>query len=409
MRAIADGTGWDAGKAVQRSARALVWLTIATGGVVLPEPAPADVLMLGLILLLPAVGLVAFEPALIMLLGMLLVTAAAALLGAAGAFEVGLAVAHTGITLYLYVAAIIVAGFIAKRPGPHARLVLNAYLCAAIIAAVAGVVGYFDLLPGAREMATRYGRATALFKDPNVFGPFLVLATLYAVSRLVTGSKHAALLVAALPLLGLGILLSFSRGAWLCAGVSLGIYLVLQFLTAPSKRTRVKLMKLVPLGALGLAALLAGSLQLDEVADLFDERAALTQDYDEGPEGRFGGQQKAAGLALKHVFGIGAQQFVPYFHHEEPHNTYLALFLNAGWLGGGMFLAIIASTVIYGCRHAFRRPAQHSIFLAAYAAFVGHAVEAALIDIDHWRHFYLLLAVVWGLMAATRRAQRPAA
>jgi hypothetical protein len=49
------------------------------------------------------------------------------------------------------------------------------------------------------------------------------------------------------------------------------------------------------------------------------------------------------------------------------------------------------------------------MFLPAYAAFVGHAVEAAVIDIDHWRHFYLLLAVVWGLMAGARRAQRPAA
>ena len=410
MRAMADETVWNAGKAGHRSARALMWLTVAMSGVVLLEPAPADLLMLGLILLLPVAGLVAFEPALTMLLGMLLVVAAAALIGAASAFEVELAVAHTAITLYLYVGAIIVAAFIAKRPGPHARLVLDAYLCAAIIAAVAGVVGYFDLLPGAREMTTRYGRATALFKDPNVFGPFLVLAMLYAVSRLVTGSKHgAALLIAALPLLGLGILLSFSRGAWLCAGVSLATYLALQFLTAPIKQTRVKLMKLAPLGALGFAALLVGSLQLDEVADLFTERAALTQDYDEGPEGRFGGQQKAAGLALEYFFGIGAQQFAPYFHHEEPHNTYLALFLNAGWLGGGIFLAIIASTVIYGLRHACRRPAQHSIFLAAYAAFVGHVVEAALIDIDHWRHFYLLLAVVWGLMAATRRAQRPAA
>ena len=68
-------------------------------------------------------------------------------------------------------------------------------------------------------------------------------------------------------------------------------------------------------------------------------RAALTQDYDEGPDGRFCGQQKAADLVLQHALGIGAQQFAPYFHHEEPHNTYLALFLNAGWLGGAMFLA----------------------------------------------------------------------
>ena len=31
---------------------------------------------------------------------------------------------------------------------------------------------------------TRYGRATGLFKDPNVFGPFLVPALIYGLSRL---------------------------------------------------------------------------------------------------------------------------------------------------------------------------------------------------------------------------------
>ena len=26
-----------------------------------------------------------------------------------------------------------------------------------------------------------------------------------------------------------------------------------------------------------------------------------------------------------------------------------------------------------------------------------------IIDTDHWRHFYVLMAIVWGLMAASRR------
>jgi hypothetical protein len=66
----------------------------------------------------------------------------------------------------------LVAAFIAKRPRAHAGLVLNAYLCAATLAAVAWIVGYFR--PAARrpELMTRYGRATGLFKDPNVFGRF---------------------------------------------------------------------------------------------------------------------------------------------------------------------------------------------------------------------------------------------
>src|SRR4029077_10486863 len=106
--------------------------------------------------------------------------------------------------------AIVIAGFIAKRPGAHASLVLNAYLCAAMVAALAGSIGYFHLIPGAREVMTRYGRATGLFKDPNVFGPFLVPALLYVMSRLVEGSiRRAVLWLPPPPLLRLCLTLHF--------------------------------------------------------------------------------------------------------------------------------------------------------------------------------------------------------
>src|SRR6185295_3198546 len=282
---MTSATVWHTSGVPYRLLLALTWLTVAMGAVVFPEPAPADLFMLVLIVLLPLAGLVHVEPALGLLLSMMLVAGAAALLGATTAFEIELALAHTGISLYLYLAAIVIAGFIAKRPGAHASLVLNAYLCAAMVAALAGSIGYFDLLPGAREVMTRYGRATGLFKDPNVFGPFLVPALLYVMSRLVEGSiRRAVLWLAALPILGIGILLSFSRGAWLCAGVGLLLFVGLQFVTARTARVRRRLMGLVAAVALGGSALVLATLQLDGVADLFAERAALTQDYDEGPD-----------------------------------------------------------------------------------------------------------------------------
>jgi hypothetical protein len=153
-------------------------------------------------------------------------------------------------------------------------LVLNAYLCAAMVAALAGSIGYFELIPGAHEMMTRYGRATGLFKDPNVFGPFLLPAMPDVMSRLIEGQvRHAVLWWATLPILGIAILLSFSRGAWLCAGVSLVLFVGLQFLTASTARMRRKLLGLVGMVTLGGSALVFGSLQLDGVADLFAERA----------------------------------------------------------------------------------------------------------------------------------------
>jgi len=43
------------------------------------------------------------------------------------------------------------------------------------------------------------------------------------------------------------------------------------------------------------------------------------------------------------------------------------------------------------------------LFIVAYAAFVGTAMEGAVIDTDNWRHFYIQLAILWGLMAAEGR------
>ena len=42
--------------------------------------------------------------------------------------------------------------------------------------------------------------------------------------------------------------------------------------------------------------------------------------------------------------------------------------------------------------------ATQPLFLVIYGSFVGNALEGFIIDLDHWRHFYVLLALAWGLM-----------
>ena len=54
--------------ATHKLALALVWLTVASGAVVFTEPAPVDVLTMGLVVLLPVIGLVAISRSLIVLL-----------------------------------------------------------------------------------------------------------------------------------------------------------------------------------------------------------------------------------------------------------------------------------------------------------------------------------------------------
>ncbi len=202
--------------------------------------------------------------------------------------------------------------------------------------------------------------------------------------------------------LSFALLLSFSRGAWFNAAVALGLYLYGSLVFAPTNRQRVKLLVLGALAIASAGVVLAAAAQTEAVGELLSDRAALTQSYDVGPQGRFGGQEKAKGLILEHPLGLGAQTFAPYYHHEEPHNVYLTMFLNAGWIGGLLFAANVWLTVLFGLRHAMLRTATQPLFLIAFGAFLGNAFEGFIIDLDHWRHFYLEMAIVWGLMLADR-------
>ena len=169
-------------------------------------------------------------------------------------------------------------------------------------------------------------------------------------------------------------------------------------MTARTDWQRVKLVGLA-LGGVGLAVVLVAlAIESDIFARLFTERASLTQSYDEGPEGRFGGQIKAWGHHPRKPFGLGALQFGGILHPEQPHNVYLSQFLNSGWLGGLAYLVIVVASLALGLGAVLKRHWPSRLLLAVFAAFVGLAVEGLVVETDHWRNFYLVLGVLWGLV-----------
>jgi hypothetical protein len=380
---------------------ACVWLAVAAGAVVFSEPAPVDLLMAGLVVLLPVVGLVRFTPHIVGLGALLLSLGALALIAAIDSVYQTKALIHTAVSFYLYAATLVMVAFVAKSPERHTRLILHAYVAAALLAAVAGLVGYFGLVPGGRELFTRFGRASGTFKDPNVFGAFLGPAIL--VTMHLTFERHGwrrLLAAAGTAFLSIACLLSFSRGAWFNLVLGALAYAGLRLATASSLREQVRLVRIGIAGGVLIALLGIAILQVEAVAELLEVRASLTQSYDVGPDGRFGGQVKAVGLALQYPFGLGAQQFAALYHHEEPHNVYLNMVLNAGWLGGLGFLVLVLATLAVGLVQALRPSPTRPVAIIAWAAFLAHAIEGLIIDLDHWRHFYLLIALIWGLAAA---------
>ena len=59
-------------------------------------------------------------------------------------------------------------------------------------------------------------------------------------------------------------------------------------------------------------------------------------------------------------------------------------------------------TLVASTRFIFVRTPWQPAYHAVYVAFVGVAAESIIIDSDHWRHYFLIVGVLWGLMAVTR-------
>jgi hypothetical protein len=195
--------------------------------------------------------------------------------------------------------------------------------------------------------------------------------------------------------------LTFSRAAWGQFGLSALVVMGLSLVTAPSASQRVRIVSIAILGAVLGAIFLGALLSLHQVADLFNERATLDQSYDVGHFGRFGRYVLGAELGLERPFGIGPLQFSRIFG-EDPHNSYLNAFMSGGWLSGFAYLTLTAITLAGATRFLRAHTPWRASYQVIYAAYVGVTVESAIIDIDHWRHYFLILGALWGLMVASR-------
>jgi hypothetical protein len=389
------------GLTVQSLVLALVWLTLATSSIVFAEPAPYDALMFALIMILPLVRLTSISTGVVLLLIVWLVIGAAGLTASIRSGVMDVSIKHTLISIYLSFSAVLIAAFVRQAPERHTRVIVSGLMFASILAVLLGAVGYFNAVPGANELFTKFDRARGTFKDPNVFGPFIVPALIYYVHGMATAHTARALFKSFLAgLFCLGLLISFSRGAWFNAAIGLLVYSYVVFIAAHTHRLRLKLVVMAFFGIFVALLGLAGAMQIDSIATLVSERFTLALAYDTGPEGRFGGQLKSLNMVLSNPAGIGALEFGRSYHGEDVHNVYLSMFLNSGWIGGFLYLGLVMTTLVAAFRHALRPGPTQDIAIVMFAAFTGLAAEGMIVDTDHWRHFYVIMGVLWGLMMA---------
>ena len=244
------------------------------------------------------------------------------------------------------------------------------------------------------------------FQDPNVYAPFLVAPILYLIYGIVNRSPTLLPVRAGMLLvLLLGLFLAFSRAAWGLAVISPCAFYLLLIINEQSAKNRLKYLALAGAGFAALIALFVFALQFDAISSLFTERAKAVQDYDGGRIGRFARHLLGYELALTKPLGIGPLEF-GYIFGEDTHNNFVKALMDYGWLGFVCWVAIMLWTIIGGFKNLFRQRPWLPYFQIAYVVFIGHFIIGNVIDTDHWRHFYLVIGIIWGCMALEAKWQR---
>lgn len=380
----------------------VVWMF--SGGFVLMEPSPYEVMFL---LVLP-VGLMArigLHRGTLNLFWLTVMFIPFALIAAFQVQQVSLfdGLTYVGVTIFLLLTAYFIANYIADNPSKHMRIVMYGYTAAALVAALLGTLAYLELIPGG-DTFLLYGRAKAMFKDPNVFGPFLMLPAMYALQRLMLGRRWQAVLAGLVfIILFIGVFVSFSRAAWGYILLSSVMVFGLCYLLEANARQKVKMLVLALSGSAILVVAIAGLISIPSVGALFAERASVNQSYDGGETGRFGRQAYAFDLALQHPWGLGPLEFRNLRIIEEPHDTYVNVIHVYGWGGGLAYWVLVGMTLWRGVSALAIKSANRLLLIPLMATFVPLVLESAIIDTDHWRHYFLIVGLIWGVTTGYMR------
>jgi O-antigen ligase len=366
---------------------AAVALGVLLLAVVRIEPAPADLVFAVVIAVAFAAGQVHLER--VPLSVTLLVSAffALNLLASLGAVDAGRAAGYFAITLCLGIFGLWLAAYVCSVQ--RARLVLVAYLAGAGLSAAIACLALLAPFPGAHVFVDG-PRAQGLFKDPNVFGPFLVPAALILMEEIVAPRLLRVRLSAKLALLSvlaIGVVFSFSRAAWLNLAVGTVVLLAVLALRRGGGRKTMSLLAV----SLVAGAVLIGTVEATSSLEFLSERAAL-QDYDSQ---RFSAQASSVELAVEHPIGIGPGQFES-ISELSAHSLYVRSLAEEGVPGLLVVLGLMLLTLGFAARNVALGADTYGIGSAGLlAAWCGLLANSSFVDTLHWRHLWLVAALIW--------------
>lgn len=383
-------------------ANGLLAFGVFLSGFVISEPAPYELIMAVQIGLWFILGL-RISRTVAPLMIMLLVFNMSGLTTMLAMKDMTGAPMYFAISIFLALSAVFYAAVVEND---HRRLsiIFKVWVVAAILTSLLGILGYFNAFPGA-HVFTRYNRAMGAFQDPNVFGPYLVAPLLYLLYRMLTGPLiRTPLLIAGMMVLAIGIFLSFSRAAWGLLIFGCFALVIVMLLKERTTAFRMKILLISVAAGVLLVLALAIALQIPQIADLFSNRAKLVQDYDGARLGRFERHKIGFLMAMERPLGLGPMAFGKIYGEDE-HNIWLKTLTTYGWIGAITYQIMIWSSLWFGFRYMLRERPWQPFLMISWVLILGHALIGNVIDTDHWRHFYMLLGMLWGCIALEHRYQ----
>ncbi|GLQ54796.1 O-antigen ligase family protein [Devosia nitrariae] len=390
------------GRAVLRARTAslldsVVAFWIFAGGIILFEPSLYEFAFILVLVLAVAAGMSIYSSTM-PLLALTVIFAGFAMIGAFQVRYTGLTQAFlfVAVTVFLFLTSCFLANYVGEAPHRRMAVIRRAYIAIGVVSAGVGTLAYLGLVPNA-EFFLRFDRAKGMFKDPNVFGPFLILPAMFLLRDVFFGHRRALLFAAAAFLVVMvGVFVSFSRAAWGHFAASGLLVFGLSFFLEAHARDKVRMIILALVGLMVILIALAGLVSIPEVGALFEQRASATQEYDTGETGRFGRQGYAFELALAHPWGLGPTEFENLLISEQPHNTYVTVLQAYGWGGGICYYLLVLATLWRGIS-GLRDPAKRALLIPVIAVYIPLAIQSGLIDTDHWRHYFLVVGLIWGI------------
>jgi len=394
--AIEPPAGWTFN--YTRLLNTVFWICSFSGSIVFIEPSPYDFLI-SLMLIIWIIGGFTVHPAILPFVFLLSAWVIGGFISLMPYWNEPDPVSFMWHTLFIASTGIFYALFFSEHTTKRIALCLNGYAFSCALAAVIAAVTWMGTF-GSGEDIIKDGRAMLPFKDPNVLGSYMVPGILYLVQRLLLGrTKFLLLTLIGLAASGVALFLSFSRGSWGAAVISVLLLTAMSLYTADSRRMRRRILFSAAIFAAVCVIAVLIALANDQIREFFFMRATVAQDYDEGPNGRFGNQLRAIPMLLELPNGFGPLRFRLIFD-LDPHNAYVNAFASNGWLGGFAFIALVLATVYVGFRGSLTRSPYLREMQVVWSATFVFFLQALQIDIDHWRMFYITFGAVWGIEAA---------